>query len=64
MAEPYTDLEELGFNECTFTWDDPSDRRANARARRFKLKFMDKLVFEQGHINLIVGPTGSGKVKI
>lgn len=64
---PLDDLEVVGFNECTFTWDDPSDRRVNGRGgrgRRFKLNFTDKLVFEQGHINLIVGPTGSGKVRI
>lgn len=67
LADPPLEVEELGFNECTFTWEDPSDRRGNTRGgkgRMFKLKFTEKLVFERGHINLIVGPTGCGKVRI
>lgn len=67
VTGPQAHSEELGFNECTFTWDDPADRPANTRGgrgRRFKLKFIEKLVFERGRINLIVGPTGSGKVRV
>lgn len=67
VIEPQIDMEVLGFNQYTFTWDDSSYRRGTSqdgRGRRFKLKLKEKLTFEWGGINLIVGPTGSGKVRL
>ncbi|KLO18945.1 P-loop containing nucleoside triphosphate hydrolase protein [Schizopora paradoxa] len=65
LLDPVGELEEVGFKECTFTWDDPTDRSERSRReRRFKLKFSEKLVFEKGCVNIIVGPTGSGKTSI
>ncbi len=56
---------EIGFNACSFSWDEFSDGTGKGHGlnkRRFELKFDSKLVFEQGAISLVIGRTGSGKV--
>ncbi|KLO18951.1 P-loop containing nucleoside triphosphate hydrolase protein [Schizopora paradoxa] len=58
---------EIGFNACSFSWDDFSNVGSNGPAhskRRFELKFDSKVVFKPGCINLVTGPTGSGKTAI
>lgn len=55
---------QIGFNECAFTWEDESSAAFGKKSKsRFRLRFKDELVFDRGGINLIVGPTGSGKVR-
>ncbi|KAF8917347.1 P-loop containing nucleoside triphosphate hydrolase protein [Mucidula mucida] len=46
----------IGFQDASFTWsiDDSSKRN-------FLLKIEDRLTFKPGRLNLIVGPTASGK---
>ncbi len=62
------DRSAIGFNACTFSWD-PFDAVANRLARstareQFFLRFDSEVTFKRGCINIIVGPTGSGKVSL
>ncbi|PPQ73485.1 hypothetical protein CVT26_010187 [Gymnopilus dilepis] len=57
--------EEIGFNNATFAWsNDVEDGTQTPSARTFRLRIDGKLTFKKGCINLIVGPTGSGKTSI
>nr|GAT43346.1 predicted protein [Mycena chlorophos] len=65
MDEPPSDL--IGLQDAHFTWsrDAPSEADGTATpSRRFVLKVPGKLVFKRGAINLVVGPTGSGKTSL
>ncbi|KAI0270713.1 P-loop containing nucleoside triphosphate hydrolase protein [Gloeopeniophorella convolvens] len=50
----------IGFNACDFTWT----RDSNIGERDFHLTISDRVTFERGCINLIVGPTGAGKTSV
>lgn len=60
------DHETIGFNNAHFSWsNDVEDlTSAGSHRREFILRVDGKLSFEQGKINLILGPTGSGKTSI
>lgn len=57
----------IGFKECTFSWDtfgkseSPSPAKHHGR-KQFDLRFDEEVIFKSGQINIIVGPTASGKV--
>ncbi|TFK52961.1 P-loop containing nucleoside triphosphate hydrolase protein [Heliocybe sulcata] len=54
----------IGFHDAKFTWTGPSiGGPASPAERRFELA-IDDLRFEKGQINLISGPTGSGKTSM
>ncbi|KAJ7489333.1 P-loop containing nucleoside triphosphate hydrolase protein [Mycena latifolia] len=55
----------IGFRECSFTWSNTSDVNgvSTPGGRNFVLR-IDDLVFQRGCLNLILGPTGSGKTSI
>ncbi|EIW78586.1 P-loop containing nucleoside triphosphate hydrolase protein [Coniophora puteana RWD-64-598 SS2] len=61
-----SDPEEIGFRHALFAWSNEGDDEAtlNSPQRRFSLSIENELLFERGHINLIVGPTGSGKTSM
>ncbi|THH21507.1 hypothetical protein EUX98_g8371, partial [Antrodiella citrinella] len=62
-VEPRT----IGFKDAEFTWDSSEDSGAvtpGSSRRSFTLHIDDELFFKRGHINLIVGPTGSGKTSM
>ncbi|KAJ7578665.1 P-loop containing nucleoside triphosphate hydrolase protein [Mycena floridula] len=50
---------EIGFRDATFAWSASESEYQT----RFKLH-IDELIFRPGCINLIVGPTGSGKTSV
>ncbi|KAJ3554167.1 hypothetical protein NP233_g12480 [Leucocoprinus birnbaumii] len=50
----------IGFCDATFVWS--QDRVSDAQA--FVLRVDGELQFKQGCINLIIGPTGSGKTSL
>ncbi|KAF9480291.1 multidrug resistance-associated ABC transporter [Pholiota conissans] len=55
----------IGFRDAVFTWSMESDDGTQTPSSRlFKLKIEGDLTFKQNAINLIVGPTGSGKTSI
>ncbi|KAJ7141437.1 hypothetical protein C8R44DRAFT_763446 [Mycena epipterygia] len=61
--EPTSDL--VGFREATFAWsNDETDGTATPSSRRFLLKIDGELFFRPGRVNLVVGPTGSGKTSL
>jgi ABC-type multidrug transport system fused ATPase/permease subunit len=50
----------IGFENATFSWDSNHDRSGPDTRSPFILKNID-VKFQIGRLNLIVGPTGSGK---
>ncbi|EMD41584.1 hypothetical protein CERSUDRAFT_110134 [Gelatoporia subvermispora B] len=56
----------IGIRESAFTWANESDGTLTPGPprRKFTLRVEEELVFERGHFNLIVGPTGSGKTSL
>ncbi|EJU03262.1 P-loop containing nucleoside triphosphate hydrolase protein [Dacryopinax primogenitus] len=51
----------IGFHDASFAWN----RRTDAvNTRNFCLNFEGKLLFKRGGLNLIIGPTGSGKTSV
>jgi len=59
------DNREIGFRNATFTWTTEStDSSQNGSQRNFQLKVEGELLFRKGCVNLILGPTGSGKTSL
>jgi ABC-type multidrug transport system fused ATPase/permease subunit len=68
---------EIGVSRASFTWSaeassatstpttpsTPGGARTGGKGR-FRLRIEDDLIFKKGEINLIVGPTGSGKTSV
>ncbi|KAF7299693.1 ATP-binding cassette transporter [Mycena chlorophos] len=63
-AEAATDSEEIGFRNATFSWYTESDGALSRSQRQFQLRIPDEVLFKRGKINLVVGPTGSGKTSL
>lgn len=55
---------EIGFHHATFAWSNDSDGSVTPSGRRFALRIEDELKFKKGKINLVIGPTGSGKTSL
>ncbi|MCJ1426399.1 hypothetical protein MMC29_004302 [Sticta canariensis] len=53
---------EIGFHRATFTWGG-KDSHKNDRSTSFQLVDMD-IKFHVGQLNIIAGPTGSGKTSL
>lgn len=58
--------DDIGFRDATFSWSNelPYQDDSPHRARTFKLCIKDELIFKRGSVNLVVGPTGSGKTSL
>ncbi|KAF4617819.1 hypothetical protein D9613_006245 [Agrocybe pediades] len=55
----------IGFRNATFAWSaDDLDGSLTPSSRNFRLHIEDDLFFKRNCINMIVGPTGSGKTSI
>ncbi|KAI0068112.1 P-loop containing nucleoside triphosphate hydrolase protein [Artomyces pyxidatus] len=56
----------IGIKDAVFTWsnEDAVDGTVTPSTRRFVLHIDDEVLFKRGGINLIVGPTGSGKTSL
>ncbi|KAJ7185322.1 multidrug resistance-associated ABC transporter [Mycena filopes] len=50
----------IGFRNTSFSWSNAGDGAGG----KFKLKIDGEVLFERGKINLVVGPTGSGKTSL
>ncbi|EMD36164.1 hypothetical protein CERSUDRAFT_84254 [Gelatoporia subvermispora B] len=59
-------LVEIGIREASFTWSNESDGSVTlgSSRRRFTLRVDDELIFKRGQVNLVIGPTGSGKTSL
>ncbi|KAJ7078086.1 hypothetical protein C8R44DRAFT_992812 [Mycena epipterygia] len=55
---------EIGFRQASFTWSNDSDGSATPSKYKFALRIEDELLFKRGCINLVLGPTGSGKTSL
>ncbi|CAL1696193.1 unnamed protein product [Somion occarium] len=66
FIRPDIDPEIIGFREASFTWSSSNDGTVTPgpSRRNFVLRIEDELTFEREHINLVVGPTGSGKTSL
>ncbi|KAF8803433.1 multidrug resistance-associated ABC transporter [Phlegmacium glaucopus] len=59
------DDDRIGFNDAVFAWsEEAGDGSLTPSSRSFRLRVEGKITFKRGCINLIVGPTGSGKTSI
>ncbi|KAI0068087.1 hypothetical protein BV25DRAFT_1834393 [Artomyces pyxidatus] len=60
------DQKVIGFGHASFAWsnDEPTDGTLTPSRRKFTLRIEDELLFKRGCINLIIGPTGSGKTSL
>ncbi len=54
---PNAPTDRVSVKDASFTWNKPDSQ---AVVRNFRLK-IDDLQFEQGKLNIVAGPTGSGK---
>ena len=58
----------IGIRHASFTWANDSTKLAvtpgGTQRRMFTLRVDSELVFKRGKLNLIVGPTGSGKTSL
>lgn len=52
--------EAIGFYSANFTWSNES----GADGQAFTLRVKGELIFKEGSINLVIGPTGSGKTSL
>ena len=64
---PFESEGKIGFRGVTFSWDSfhPKNvpKSTGVKTRKpFRLVFDEEVVFKQGALNLILGPTASGKV--
>ena len=59
----------IGFCNITFSWDSFESKKKSAsdgskKRKPFKLQFDGEVIFKPGCVNLILGPTASGKVHV
>ncbi|KDR74315.1 hypothetical protein GALMADRAFT_250126 [Galerina marginata CBS 339.88] len=56
---------DIGFRNATFAWSlEEDDGTATPSSRTFKFRVDGELLFKRNCINLIIGPTGSGKTSL
>ncbi|KZP30629.1 multidrug resistance-associated ABC transporter [Athelia psychrophila] len=56
--------DEIGFSDAIFTWTEASDGTVTPSQRNFSLHFENNLFFKRGVLNMVIGPTGSGKTSL
>lgn len=60
-----SDRKAIGFRDATFTWSDISGGGTmTPRKGNFSLHIENELLFQRGRVNVIIGPTGSGKTSL
>ena len=68
VVPPQTALERdaIGLRGAAFTWSNENDGSLTPgpNRRNFTLRIEDEVAFKRGRINLVVGPTGSGKTSL
>ncbi|KAG6885716.1 hypothetical protein C0993_010889 [Termitomyces sp. T159_Od127] len=56
--------DEVGFRDATFVWSNEAEGSLTPSKRNFVLRIEEELTFQRGQINLVIGPTGSGKTSL
>ncbi|TDL20540.1 P-loop containing nucleoside triphosphate hydrolase protein [Rickenella mellea] len=65
FSAPSPSPDVIGFNAGTFSWTDINKSQSTKSAMRiFRLHFDGEVMFRRGGINLIIGPTASGKTSL
>ncbi|KAI0638608.1 multidrug resistance-associated ABC transporter [Trametes polyzona] len=61
-----TESDVIGIRQAAFTWSNENDgsMTPGPNRRNFTLRIEDEVIFKRGKVNLIVGPTGSGKTSL
>ncbi|KAK0203772.1 hypothetical protein DFS33DRAFT_1431870 [Desarmillaria ectypa] len=54
----------IGFCEADFSWSNDVNGSATPSGRQFLLRIEEELIFHKNCINLVIGPTGSGKTSL
>ncbi|KAF8592008.1 P-loop containing nucleoside triphosphate hydrolase protein [Ramaria rubella] len=55
----------IGFRNAAFSWNGVQDQKEDIPTRRlYRLKIEGELFFKRRSLNLIIGPTGSGKTSL
>ena len=56
---------DIGFGRANFSWSNEKDDGTLTPSRQtFRLRIDEEVAFKEGAINLIIGPTGSGKTSV
>jgi ABC-type uncharacterized transport system fused permease/ATPase subunit len=63
-AQSRADDERIGINESSFAWSTDFDGSLTPSKRDYILKIECELIFKPSCLNIIVGPTGSGKTSM
>ncbi|KAF9013113.1 multidrug resistance-associated ABC transporter [Cyathus striatus] len=61
LHKPEYDTDVIGFKDCLFAWSNEDD---GSTTSSFRLRIQGELFFKKGCINLITGPTGTGKTSM
>ncbi|KAJ3513917.1 hypothetical protein NLJ89_g2683 [Agrocybe chaxingu] len=54
----------VGFKDAMFTWSKEGEEDSSGSGPPYRLQVKGELIFKKRSINLIIGPTGSGKTSI
>lgn len=54
----------IGFTDAIFTWSEASDGTVTPSRRNFSLHMEGDVSFQRGALNMVIGPTGSGKTSL
>ncbi|KAK0458994.1 uncharacterized protein EV420DRAFT_1541764 [Desarmillaria tabescens] len=54
----------IGFCKAAFSWSNDVNGSATPSGRQFLLRIEEELAFHKNCINLVIGPTGSGKTSL
>ncbi|KAF8955959.1 ABC transporter type 1, transmembrane domain-containing protein [Flammula alnicola] len=65
VPTPVESSSDIGFRNATFSWSlDDEGGYTTPSGRVYKLRIDGELLFKRNAINLIIGPTGSGKTSV
>ncbi|KAG0697813.1 hypothetical protein DFH29DRAFT_984146 [Suillus ampliporus] len=64
FVQPEEESELIGFRDAVFAWSNESSGSLTPSKRKFRLRIDGEVYFQRGGINLVVGPTGSGKTSM
>ncbi|KAF8513392.1 hypothetical protein JB92DRAFT_3116459 [Gautieria morchelliformis] len=54
----------VGFRDAAFSWEGPQEQGKENSGRQYRLQVEGELFFKRESLNLIIGPTGSGKTSL